>query len=370
MMRTGRDRRDWSLLIFIMPLGILLMIIAGQFAMRFLPYWILDAGMGSNLGVDTGHAAPKPLFNIQILTPFSWQGTFLTPDPNSGFVFPPFIVIQPTIATIAPTPEPTENPAATATAIPTATPPPTALPTATNYIPPPATITKNPTGEPTSTDSPPSATPTATEPPPSETPSETPTETPTNTPTPPSPTLTPTGYPSTPPSGTPVPPGGIVIGGPDGNVSSIPAGSYTVVDLGSAPIIVVGSPDGYDLVYYESEFNAPPPGASGEVHLDFVILGISTFSDGHIYYEIFNWNNDSGNPSTDYNTNVSGVLEIDNQIILMINLYNFPGTGILIDVDGAASLPPPQAYRYLVIISPPDQGAGDDIQIDSIEIFP
>jgi len=366
MRSTGRNRRDWSLLIFILPFGIFLMMIAGQFAMRIIPRWTLNAGMGSNLEIGDNGGIPL-LFNFQILTPFAWQDTYLTPNPDDGFVFPPFIVIEP-FPTLVPTTIPTEIPSTTEVPVlPSTTP----RPSATMPLPPPPPVTAS--SQPTSV---PSVTPThvipsATNPPTATpvTPTVTPL-TPTATPVTPtnSPTPLPTGFPSTPPPGPPVPPDNIVIGGADGNIGSIPPGSYTVVDLGSNPINVGGSPDGYDLVYYEAEFNAPPPGASGEIRLDYVILGISMFSDGHIYYEIFNWYNDIGNPSTDFNTNVSGILENDNQVILMSNLYNYPGTGILIDVDGASSAPPPGIYLYLVIISP--STGPDSIQIDSIEIWP
>lgn len=348
MKRTERDRRDWSLLIFIVPLGILLMMIAGQIAMRIIPYWTLSVGMGSNLDIESGQQSlPRPLFSFQILTPFPWQNTYLTPNPENDWIFPPLIVIQP-IATSTPTriPESTET-----AIIPTAT----AEPTATIYIPPPPpiTATRKPTDPPAATNPPTS---------PSMTPTQTATIPPTDVPTIP-PTDVPTGIPSTPdPSwGAPIP-SDIVIGNPDGTISQIPQGSYAVIDINASPIIVVGSSEIniYDLVYYEAEYEA-----TGEIQLDNVILGISKYPDGQIYYEIFNW----GNGSPDFNTNVSGYAEIDNQIISMNDLWNYPGTGILIDVDNAPSLPPPQPYEYLVIIAPINPSP-DTMQVDSIEIFP
>jgi hypothetical protein len=146
----------------------------------------------------------------------------------------------------------------------------------------------------------------------------------------------------------------------------MPQGSFTVIDISASPIVVVGpSETNYDLVYNEAEFNGP--GGSGEIRLDNVILGISMFADGHVYYEVFNW----GNGVPDFNTNVSGVLEVDNQTILMADLWNYPGTGILIDVDNAPSLPPPEpgGYLYLVVIAPV-KASTDSIQVDSILIFP
>lgn len=368
MKRTERDRRDWSLLIFIIPLGILLMLVAGQIALRIIPQWILHAGMGSYLDVDTAGQAPIPLFNMQILTPFAWQSTYLTPDPGSGFVFPPFIVIQPTVATIVPTVRPTERPGATATpvSIPTGTAP--LPPTATNYVPPPATATKNnPTDEPTFTIPAPSGTPTETA---TDVPTETATDVPTETNTPVTPSPTPTGYPSTPPAGGYIPPN-VDIGNPDGSSISIPPGSYTVVDITSSPIIVVGiSETTYDLVYFENEY-VDGTGIR-KIRLDHVILGISTDPGGNPYFEIFNW----GNGIRDYNSNVDtqviGVpaVENNNQEILMDFLYPFPGTGVAIDADTAPSEPPPGSYGYLVIISPPTGAPGQGAQIDSILILP
>jgi hypothetical protein len=345
MRSTDRDRRDWSLLIFIVPLGILLMIIAGQIAMRVVPQWRLNTGMGSNLDLETESGrsnGPRPVFDPLIFTPFPWWDTFLTPS-GDGVSFPPFVVIEPFSTSSSPTSMPT----VTATEI---IPTMTVQPSPTLYIPPPNTPTKKPSEQNTPTNPPvPSAMPT-------EIPSEIPTEIP--------PTATPTGSSSTlDPSLMIPPPPEIGIGPPDGYIGTIIPGRYTVIDLGSTPIIVVGYGNDYDydLVYYESEFG----NLGVEIQLDNVILGISIYPDGQIYYEIFNW----GNGVVDYNSNVWDVLpEIDNQKIPMSDLYPYPGTGILIDVDNAPSAPPPGNYRYLVIISPLG-GDGDWTEVDSIEIL-
>ena len=44
---STRERRDWTLLIFLIPIGIILMLIAGQFAIRLVPEWSVKAGMQS-----------------------------------------------------------------------------------------------------------------------------------------------------------------------------------------------------------------------------------------------------------------------------------------------------------------------------------
>ena len=386
MRRTERDRRDWSLLVFVVPLGILLMLLAGQLAMRIIPWWILNADMRSALSVD-GQAAPIPLFNAQILTPFAWQDTYLTPSVGDGFVYPPFIVIEPSvvIGTL-----PTNVPGTTSTPqapIPTATQPrstatlnsPPPLRTATSNLtknPPTATkvagitatntLTRTTTATPTGTATPTqtgtsTATPTGTA-----TPTQTGTSTATSTATPTkSPTPVATGYPSTMEPGLtgPLP---IDITGPDGIVDPIPQGSYAVVDLGANPVMVYGPLDlNYEIVFYEIEGANP-----GFIYLDNIIFGITNDPLGQTFYKVFDW----GDGITDFNTNISSWPELDNQEIPMASLYN--GTGILIDADNAASEPPPviNGYRYLVIIAPvkppPNPNPGETIDVDAIEIWP
>ena len=387
MRRTERDRRDWSLLIFVVPFGILLMLLAGQLAMRIIPWWILNANMGSALSLNGQHI-PIPLFNAQILTPFAWQNTYLTPSVGDGFVYPPFIVIEPSvvISTLS-----TDAPRVTST-------PPAPIPTttlqrstATLYSPPPLkTTTSNPTNNPATetkvvgatatntltrtTTATPTGTPTVTQtgtttatPTGTSTATQTGTSTATSTATPTkTPTIVPTGYPSTMDPGLtgPLP---IDITGPDGNVDPIPQGSYAVVDLGANPVMVYGSLDAnlYEIVFYEIEGANP-----GYIYLDNIIIGITNDPLGQTFYKVFDW----GDGITDFNTNVSGWPEVDNQEIPMASLYN--GTGILIDADNAASEPPPilGGYRYLVIIAPvkppPNPNPGETIDVDAIEIWP
>lgn len=349
MKMSERDRRDWSLLIFIVPLGIFLMLIAGQFGMRIIPRWTLNTGMGSNLKVDTagGRQAVIPLFNIGILTPFSWQYTYLTPNAESGFVFPPFVVLEPS-ATPSPTAVPTTETATPPEDTPTPTEPPP--PTSTTPV---ATATSSPPPPDEGTDPPP--------PPPTDTPTATATSTDT-------PTATATGIVSTvPPSfGAPAPiPTELGVGTlPDNNVGPISDGTYLIINLS----IVVGSvPDGnYDLAFYEY-------GNGGVVYLDWIIVGISNDSDGSNgldYYEVFNW----GNGAPDNNSNIGDVAgtEADNQAVPLSELHDpdgsgsAPQTGILIDVDNAASDPPANTYNYIVVISPIG-GSGEAAQVDAIQ---
>ncbi|WKZ37626.1 MAG: hypothetical protein QY332_06725 [Anaerolineales bacterium] len=330
MRMTKRDRWDWSLLIFIVPLGILLMIIAGQVAMQIRPQWSLNAGMGSNLNPETegGRNGSLPIFNPQILTPFPWLGTFLTPS-GDGISYPPLVVI---------------NPNATQSPI---------LPTTGTE--PPATVTETPVPSPTSTIPvvPPSATPTKKPADDDDDPS----------PPAPTPTATPTGYPSTlDPSLVLISPAPAQINtdAPNRAHSDLPSGSYTIL---YNPVIVLSTPDEYyDMVFYEYY-------TGSGILLDYIIIGISKNADGSLYYEVFNW----GDGVPDTNTNVASVPEVDNASIPIADLHPYPDPpaapihgGILIDVDTASSEPPADTYDYIVIISP--SSGGDPAQIDAIVV--
>ena len=375
---SERDRRDWSLLVFIVPLGILLMLIAGQFAMRIIPQWILDVGMGSRLEVETAggqQTVLKPLFNIGILTPFSWQNTYLTPNANSGFVFPPFIVLEPSA-----TPSPTIEPPPTETS----TPPVTVVSPSATTVTSSATIVVTATTPPPPKDTSTPATETPTATPTTETPTATPTtETPTATPTTETPTATPTTETptATPPTATPVfiptdyteiTPPNIGTEVPDGNSGGIADRSYVIMNFSGTPVIV-GIPDNYyELIFYEDEL-----GSSGAIHLDQIIIGI-TNDINFGYYEVFNWGNN--NPDTNTNADINTLPpdtspsctepECDNYQISTTDLYPDPaGTGILIDVDTAPAPPPPDSYNYVVLISPFIAGSsGNSAQVDAIVV--
>ncbi|HRK91013.1 MAG TPA: hypothetical protein PK152_17945 [Anaerolineales bacterium] len=355
-----REKRDWSLIAFVVPIGILLIMIVGQIAVRIVPIWSVNAGMNSNLDPDSEAAQPISLIPPllpQILTPMAWAESYLT--PVGSISFPPFIIIEPT-ATASPSPtpvEPTETPVT-----PTAT---TITPTATTPSPSATSPTPTQTDPPDPTETQPTPTqPTPTQPTPTE---PTPTEpTPTQpTPTEPTPTEEP-GITSTPPAGTPAPvPAEIGVGEPpdnigpgDENIGVITQGTYIVIQLS----IVVGVPDGnYDLVFYE--YNN-----GGSVYLDQIIIGITNDPTGGSYYEVFYW----GDGDPDNNSNVGDIAgaEDDNQPIDTDELYDpdgdgpLPQTGILIDVDNAPSNPPSNTYQYIVVIAPP---GSDEAQMDAIQ---
>lgn len=404
---TTRERRDWTLLIFIIPIGIIFMLIAGQIAIRIVPQWSVNAGMQSQLDPSTAPKQQAGLVPVlpEILTPLGWFDTFLTPNSGSGddIVFPPFIVFEPT-ATPSPTNPPTASPTVTETVTTTVTPSPTVVTTV-----PSATPTKKP---PNNTPTPTTAT-ICTDPlasnfngplpctyPP--TVCTDPLATNFNGPLPctyPPTTCTdplasnfngplPCVYPSTIDPGliADVPPSETNLGTPDGTIGAIMPGHYVVINLNGNPIVVSvngTSETNYDLVYYESDAGA------GNILMDSVILGISKTdlsTLGSIYYEIFNWGgNTSPTPDTpDTNTNVDtndlpadpgcvapAAPECDNRSIPTSELHPGPGggTGILIDVDNAPSAPPPGSYQFLVIISPDtNDDDGDSTQVDSVEV--
>jgi len=386
-----RERRDWTLIIFIIPIGILLILIVGQLAVRIVPHWSVNAGMQSNMDPDTDSINPiafLPPLLPQVLTPMAWAENFLTPMGEVSF--PSFMVIEPTSTpapkTVEPTSTETVTPTITASVTPSMTPSATSTVVFTGT---PPTETPNITDTPVSTDTP-TDTPTAT---PTDTPTATPTDTPTATPTD-TPTATPSLCEDTTASnvGSPLPciyapaatfvdpaPTEIGVGtlpdntGPGGGgLGYILDGTYIVIKLS---ITVSSVPDGnYDLVYYEYNFNN-----TGNIHLDNIIIGISNVPDGSQYYEVFNWGDWNGTTgNVDTNSNVGDVAqaagsEVDNANVPTSDLYDpdgsagaAPQTGILIDVDTAPNGPPPPAtYDYVVIISPSNP-AGDPAGIDAI----
>jgi hypothetical protein len=349
MKNPDPDKRDWSLLIFIVPVGIFLMMIAGQIAVRIVPNWSVDAGMQSSLKLE---AAPKQQVDLiqpllpEILTPLAWFDTFLTPNSNPGgiIVYPPFIVFQ-----ASATPSPTTLPVASPTV--SGTPPTSVTPSATIETPaPPATRTQEPPGDDEGTPPPPPALCTDTSANNEGSPLPC-TYTPVTS-TPEGTLLTPT-------------PAGINVGAPNGSpLGTIPDGRYVVINLSPSPIMVNGPSDtNYDFVYYEESSG---PG----ILMDKVKLSIST--NNIIYYMVFNW----GDGTPDANSNIGDVAattttENDNQPINSSELYGTTPlkTGVLVDVDNAPSHPPVGSYQYLAIQAPPTPDSTDGIGMDSVQVI-
>jgi hypothetical protein len=423
---SEQKRRDWSIIIFILPLGLVMMMCVGQLAVRMSPNWSVSGEMSSSLDPEN---APKqnalivPPISSDILTPMSWWDTFLT--PGSGEVeFPPFVTFEPTLtpsvtATPSETTSPTVSPTGSLTTTPT---PPTLTPTktgtpkppnictdtnATNYggplpcVYPPTTCTDPlatnnggplPCVYPPTTCTDPLATnnggplpcvyppttctdPLATNnggPLPCVYPPTTCTDPLANNNGGPLPCI----YPSpTALVGTEVtPPPQIGVGTPEGGIGTINDGDYIVITLSATPIVVNGPSDiNYDFVYYEQGQSCGMPACpSGTgIQMDSVIISISM--DDVVYYVVFNW----GDGTPDNNSNVGDVTtntgtENDNQNIDSSEVHGTApeDTGVLVDVDNAPSNPPPGDYWYVAIqapVAPPADG-NDGIGMDSIEI--
>ncbi len=370
MRYTNPERRDWRMIIFVLPIGILLMLFAGQLAIRMIPLWSVTGDMRSGLDPDTAAGQDPSLLppvSQDILTPMAWLYTFLTPGPesaNSGISYPSMVVLEPTSTptlTLVVTDTPA-TPSATSTA---------STPTFT------ATSTKKP---PVATDTPTATTPAplCTDPAANNVGNPLPC---TYDPPPllctdpaasnvgdPLPCIFPTGYPSVLVGVSATPPAEFNEGGPDGApVGNVQDGSYVIVYLTGSPLIVNGPSDtNYDLAYYEID-----NGSGSNIALDAVILSIS--KDNVTYYVVFNWG--AGGPDT--NSNVGDVAastgtEEDDQVIPSSELYGTAPlqSGVLIDVDNADSEPPPGEYRYLAIQAPlaPPNDFNDGTDIDSIEV--
>ena len=358
---TLRERRDLFLLALLVLLGVLLMLIAGQFAVRLLPRWNVPSDMDSRLNLEV-EIPQNSSFSIaplrpEILTPPSWGLSFLTPgvdDLAPVNVVPVVILGNTTTPVFGTTSTNTNTPAATATLADSATPTefPTLTPFPTNtlvYVFPTITNTPiKPANTATFTPIPPTFTPSSTFTQtltPSLTPSETFTPTETLTPTF---TFTPIATDVTPPEiGTT----------PDTNIYELPDGSSLTLGM----TIIVNGHAGPDLVLYERV------NGSG-INMDAINLLIS--QDGHTWYTIFYWGD--GLADTNSNLNIAGPLggtEFDDRDIDASFLYptgTYGDAGVTMDLDMVV---PAGTYYYLRITAPVVGGDGI-CDIDAIEILP
>ena len=350
---SEREKRDMFLLAAIVLLGILLMFIAGQFAIRLLPRWSVPSDMGSKIDLNIGgtrvaQAGFAPL-RPEILTPPAWQNSFLTPLAEFGPLNEvPVVIIAP--ATAGPTL------AATATSKPQATQAPSATPISSTPTPFPTNtlVLVFPTW--TFTAPPPTSVPPTSVPTETLVPSETPIP-PTETPIPPTETpVTPSATPITPIPTDDWPP---EIGDtPGGGVYNLGDGDSLTLAIS---LVLDGDQSDWDIVLYEL------PNSPG-IHMDLMILSIS--QDGYTWYEIFNWGN--GVADTNSSLDISGPLggaETDNRPINSSYLYNNTGVAINADMILVRDMAPAGTYNYLRI-SAPAVGSTDGTDIDAIQILP
>jgi len=335
MKASERERLDWTIVvIIILVIGFLLVLVAGQLAVRFSSGWELNADMDSHIDPNSAYLTRRPGQFIEpidaaILTQPGWIENLFTPGVAviTGTPFPP------TIST--PSPAPTTVSFATSTVTMAASPTNTFV-----FIPWTPTSTRKP--KPTKTDPPSTyiaSTPTLVT---SPTLTSTPTATPAATQTP---VLIPTD--TTPPEiGTT----------PDGVVYFLPSGSSLTLGIN----LIANGDGNFDLVYYER----PAPGSTG-IFLDWVIVEIG---DGANWYTIFYWGDNLAdtNSNMDFNIlpNPQVPEEPDQRDIPTAALYN--GTGIAIDID---AIVPAGTYSYIRFTAPTGD-ADNQMEIDAIEVLP
>lgn len=331
-----QERRDWFIIPFILGIGFLCVIIAGQWALRFSPSWKLDTNMDSNLDPNSDFLTRRPSGFIEpvdasILTQSTWINLFLTPGASfiTGTPFPEATITSSvTTSTIPQTPFQTSTPIPIASATnvviasptntfvyypPTASPTSQPKPTATSTVPPidtstpTAALTSSWTSTPTPTQSPiatstPSFTATSTL---TSTPTSTATPTPTNTPDPSEPDF----------------------GGPDGNTITLGNGSWIEFNLSG---FLLDGDSSWDAVYYEQEETS----SSGKIHLGAVRIEVYDQATTS-WYTIYYWGDGATDTNASYN---NGNSEPDGFPIDKSLLYGAPplNTGIAIDIDTPA----------------------------------
>jgi hypothetical protein len=358
-----REGRDLLLLGAIVLLGVFLMFLSGQFAIRMLPRWNVPSDMQSNidpnLRLDSGSDALASVglapLRPEIQTPPAWQRTFLTPQANLDLLNEvPVVVVAPVTsqptwtATQAAAPTEIQPPTATATLLLTPTPFPTntmvyVFPTWT-FTPKPPEPTFTPTFTSTFT---PTHTPTLTL-----TPSLTftPTYTPTNTPVP---TLTFTPV-------TPAPWPWQIGTTPNNNYLPLGTGEYLTIGI---TFNVNGNP-GPDLIFYERPMS---PG----IHMDQIIIWISQTGHPEDWIEIFNWGDNEPDSHVNPNMNTPGIVtDVESDNYQIPAAYLVLGTGFAIDLDLLTPEHLPRGtYNYIHFYAPPGD-SGDGADINAIQPLP
>jgi len=168
MRATENEKRDWTVIALILLFGLLWILLAGGWALRFNPLWELDTNVESKIDPNSDFLTRKPEGFIEpvdpaILTNPAWIDDFLTPGAALSTATPlPTTVTISFTTSISGTLVTTQTaPAGTTTAVATNT--SLVLPSPTNtfvYFPPAPTSTPKP--KPRSTSSIPSPTLTST----------------------------------------------------------------------------------------------------------------------------------------------------------------------------------------------------------------
>jgi len=151
MRATENEKRDWAVIALILLLGLLWILLAGGWALRFTPLWELDTNVESKIDPNRDFLTRKPEGFIEpvdaaILTNPAWMNGFLTPGASisTATPFPTSVNISFTTSTSGTlVTTQTATPAATTTALATNT----ALASPTNtfvYFPPPPSSTPRP----------------------------------------------------------------------------------------------------------------------------------------------------------------------------------------------------------------------------------
>jgi len=143
------------------------------------------------------------------------------------------------------------------------------------------------------------------------------------------------------------------VGPPDDLHAGIPVGEVITISFGAGQGISTTA--GHDMVFYE---RANAPG----ILLDYVTIEVST--DGSTWYTVFNWD---GNPGGVSGTNIDSYAastpgEEDNEPILSSDLYPFPGTGIMIDIQAFGA--PAGVYDWVRLSNP---GGIQPSEVDAIQ---
>lgn len=294
MKAIERERHDWVIIPIILLIGLLCVIAAAQWALRFSPRWELVADMRSRIDPDSDFLTHKPEgfvepVNSSILTQPGWANLFLTPGANvvTGTPFPAkTATLSSTLTTIVPV---------TNTLLATTSPTNTFV--AVIWIPSSTPGPKN-----------------------TDIPSATPTSTPTATYTS---TFTQTHIPTTPPD--PMEPD---FGAADGNATTLGNGASVVFDLSG--FVLDGDSTFFDMVYYEKEENT----SADKIHLGAVLIEIYDETSG-TWYAIYQWGDGIADMNASYsngNSEPDG-FPVNKTLLVGVAPLN---TGIAIDMDAPA----------------------------------